>query len=159
MDSTRTMIREYRRCPEYADFFPTDQVSETGKFGNRTQKGSGQVRWFGQDLSRAPDWGKRKSSQQTDSQLMGRKRRAGDRFAPSSYEEDVVHQTEHWWDTPRKRALFGSDEPDSMTSGSVFPPGWRCSQCHLADAGVTVGDTGSFDELPVGTLRFSGAVG
>ena len=53
---------------------------------------------------------------------MGRKRRAGDRFAPNSYEEDVeedvVRQTEHRWDTPRKRALFGSDEPDSMTSGS-----------------------------------------
>ena len=103
--------------------------------GNRTQKGSGQVRWCGQDSSRAPDsgigysqdhrtqwagedWGKRKFSQPTDSQLMGRKRRAGDRFALSSYKEDVARQTEHWWDTPRKRALFGSDEPDSMTSGS-----------------------------------------
>ena len=124
---------EYRHCPEYAEFFPTDQGSETGKFGNQTQKGSSQVRWFGQDLSRAPDsgigysqdhrtqwagddWGKRKSSQPTDSQLMGR--RAGDWFAPSSYEEDVVRQTEHRWDTPRKRTLFGSDEPDSMTSGS-----------------------------------------
>ena len=49
----RQIIREYRRCPEYEEFFPMDQVSETGKFGNRTQKGSGQVRWFGQDLSRA----------------------------------------------------------------------------------------------------------
>ena len=49
---------------------------------------------------------------------MGRKRRAGDQFAPSSYEEEVVRQTEHQWDTPRKRALFGSDEPDSTTSGS-----------------------------------------
>ena len=54
---------------------------------------------------------------------MGRKRRAGDRFAPSSYEEDVVRQTEHRWYTPRKRALFGSDEPDSMMSGSdVWKP-------------------------------------
>ena len=49
---------------------------------------------------------------------MGCKRRAGDRFAPSSYEEEVVRQTEHRWDTPCKRALFGSDEPDSTTSGS-----------------------------------------
>ena len=57
------------------------------------------------------DWEKRKSNQPTDSQLMGRKRRAGDRFAPSSYEEEVVRQTEHRWDTPHKRALFGSDEP------------------------------------------------
>ena len=51
MDSTRTRIREHRRCPEYAEFFPKDQVNETGKFGNRTQKGCVQVRWFGQDLS------------------------------------------------------------------------------------------------------------
>ena len=130
-----TWTREYRRCPEYAEIFPTDQVSETGKFGNRTQKGSDQVRWCGQDSSRAPDsgigysqdhrtqwagddWGKRKFSQPTNSQLMGRKRRAGDRFDLSSYKEDVARQTEHQWDTPRKRALFGSDEPDSMTSGS-----------------------------------------
>ena len=49
---------------------------------------------------------------------MGRKCRAGDRFAPGSYKEDVARQTEHQWDTPRKRALFGSDEPDSMTSSS-----------------------------------------
>ena len=131
----RRIIREYRRCPEYEEFFLSDQVNETGKFGNQTQKGSGQVRWFGQELSRAPDsgigysqdhrvqcagddWEKRKSNQPMDSQLMGRKRRAGDRFAPSSYEEEVVRQTEHRWDTPRKRALFGSDEPDSTTSGS-----------------------------------------
>ena len=132
MDLTRTRIREYRRCLEYAKFFPTDQVSETGKFGNRTQKGSGQARWCEQDLSRAPDsgigysqdhisqWADDDGVEQdpchpTDSQLMGRKRRAGDRFAPSSYEEDVVRQTKHRWDTPRKRSLFGSDEPDSMT--------------------------------------------
>ena len=105
-------------------------MSETGKFGNQAKKGSGQVRWFGQDLSRAPDsgigyrqdhrvqcagddWEKRKSNQPTDSQLMGRKRRAGDWL-----EEEVVCQTEHRWDTPRKRALFGSDELDSTTSGS-----------------------------------------
>ena len=64
------------------------------------------------------DWEKRKSNQPTVSQLMGRRGRVGDRFTPSSYEEEVVHQTEHRWDTPRKRTLFGSDKPDSMTSGS-----------------------------------------
>ena len=51
------------------------------------------------------------------SQLMGRKRRAGDRFAPSPYEDDVVCQTETRWDIPSKRTLFGLEEPDSMTSG------------------------------------------
>ena len=39
MDSTGTRIREHRRCPEYAKIIPTDQVNETDKFGNRTQKG------------------------------------------------------------------------------------------------------------------------
>ena len=52
------------------------------------------------------------------SQLMGHQRRAGDRFAPSPYEEDVVHQTEDRWDTPCKRTLFGLNGLDSMTSGS-----------------------------------------
>ena len=105
------------------------------KFGNQTQKGSVQVRWFGQDLSRAPesgigysqdhmtqwagdDWVEQDSCHPMGSQLMGRKRRAGDRFAPSPYEDDVVRQTENRWDTPRKRALFGLDGLDSMTSGS-----------------------------------------
>ena len=41
-----------------------------------------------------------------------------------------------------------------MAGTAALPPGWRC---RLADAGVTTSDTGSFDELPVGTLRFSGA--
>ena len=134
MDSTRTRIREHRRCPEYAEIFPMDQVDETGKFGNQTQKESVQVRWFGQDLSRAPDsgigysqdhrtqwagddWVEQDSCHPTASQLMGRKRRGGDRFAPSPYEDEVVRQKENRWDTPRKRALFGSDGPDNMTSG------------------------------------------
>ena len=51
------------------------------------------------------------------SQRMGRKRWAGDRFAPSPYGDDVVHQKENRWDIPRKRALFGSDRPGSMTPG------------------------------------------
>ena len=55
MDSKR--LREHRRCPEYADIFPTDQVNETDKFGTQTQKGSVPVRWFRQDLFRAPDSG------------------------------------------------------------------------------------------------------
>ena len=57
MDAIRTMTGEHRRCPEYSDFFPTRPVDETGQFGDRTQRGSTQVRWFGQDLSRAPDSG------------------------------------------------------------------------------------------------------
>ena len=107
MDLARTRIREYRRCPEYVKKIPTDQVSKTGKFGG--QKGSGLARLFGQDVSRAPDSGigysqdhrsqwadddgvEQDSCHPTGSLRMGRKRRAGDRFAPSSYGEDIVHQ-------------------------------------------------------------------
>ena len=135
MDSTRKMIREHRRCPEYSEIFPTGQVDETGQFGHRTQRGSTQVRWSGQDLSRAldsgigysqdhrtlwasGDWVEQDSYHPTDSQLMGRKRRAGDRLATSPNVDEVVHRRENRWDTPRKCALFGSDGPDSMTSGS-----------------------------------------
>ena len=99
MDSTRTMIREHRRCPEYSEIFPTRLVDETGQFGDRTQRGSTQVRWFGQDLYPAPDsgigysqdhrtqwangdWVEQASYHPTGSQLMGRKHRAGDRLYP-----------------------------------------------------------------------------
>ena len=109
MDSTTTRIREHRRCPEYADIFLTDQLEETGHFGNQTQ--STQVRWFGQNLSRAPDsgigysqdqrtqwagdnWVEQDACHPTGSQLMGRKHRAGDRLATSPYVDDVVHQRE-----------------------------------------------------------------
>ena len=87
------------------------------------------------DLSRAPDsgigysqdhrrqwardnWVEQDSSHPTGSQLMGLKRQAGDRLATSLYADDVVRQRENRWNTPRKRALFGLDGPDSMTSGS-----------------------------------------
>ena len=89
MDSTRTTIREHRHCPEYAEFFPTEHVDETGQFKNQTQRGSTQVRWLGQNLSRAPDsgisysqdhrtqwagdWVEQDSYHPTGSQLMGRK--------------------------------------------------------------------------------------
>ena len=134
MDSTRTMIREHRRFPEYAEIFEVVQeVHDTGQFGNRTQRGSTQVRWFGQDLSRAPDSGigcsqdhrtqwagddRVEQDHPTGSQLMGWKRRAGGQLATSPYVDDVVRRRENRWDTPHKRALFGSDGPDSMTSGS-----------------------------------------
>ena len=42
---------------------------------------------------------------------------------------------------------------------AAVPPGWGCSQCRLVDSGVPEGYTGDFVEVPVGTLRFSGAVG
>ena len=124
----RRIIREYQRCPEYEEIFSTDQVSETSKFGNRTQKGL--VKSDGLDriypehrtrvlaTARITECNVLVMTGRSKSQTNRRTHRAGDRFAPSSYEEEVVRQTEHRWDTPRKHALFGSDEPDSTTSGS-----------------------------------------
>ena len=95
------------------------------------------------------------------SQLMGRKRRAGDRFARRPYADDVVCQTENRWDTPRKRALFGLDGLVNMTSGSDV--------VEVQDYGDLDGDAlnvallmpesqgwyREFYELPVGRLRIS----
>ena len=49
---------------------------------------------------------------------MGCKRRAGDRLDTRPNVDREVRRTENWWGTPRKRALFGSDGPDGMSSGS-----------------------------------------
>ena len=49
---------------------------------------------------------------------MGRKRRAGDRLATRPNLDGEVHRMENRWGTPCKRALFGLDGPDSMSSGS-----------------------------------------
>ena len=133
MDSTRTRTKEHRRCPENAEIFPTDQVNETDKFGSQTQNGSVQVRWFGQDVFRAPDSGisysqdhrtqwagddgeEKDSGHPMGSQLMGRKRRAGDRFAPSRYEVDIVHQTETRWDIPRYQNRRGTGSGESSSA-------------------------------------------
>ena len=115
--------------------FPTRRVDETGPFGDRTQRGSTQVRWFGQDLARAPDsgigytqdhrtrwaddgWVEPDSYRPTDSRLMGRKRRAGGRLATRRNVDSAVHRMENQWGIPHKRALFGSDGPDSTWSSS-----------------------------------------
>ena len=112
-----------------------DNDKETGQFGDRTQRGSTQVRWFGQDLVRAPDsgigytqdhrtrwsddgWVEPDSYRLTDSRLMGRKRLAGGRLATRRNVNSVVHRMESQWGIPHKRALFGSDGPDSTSSSS-----------------------------------------
>ena len=58
---------------------------------------------------------------------MGRRRRAGDRLATRPNVGGVVHRRENRWGTPSKHALFGSDGPDSMSSGSdvVEAQYWR----------------------------------
>ena len=129
-DSTRTMLREPRRCPKYSEIFPTGRFNDPGRWiGDRTQRRTGQ------DLSGVPDsgigytqdnrtkwanggWVELDSYRQTSSQPMGRKRRAGDRLDTRPNVDREVRRTENRWGTPRKRALFGSDGPDSMSSGS-----------------------------------------
>ena len=49
---------------------------------------------------------------------MGRKRQAGDRLDMRPNVDREVRREGTWWGTPRKRALFGSDGPDNMSSAS-----------------------------------------
>ena len=63
-------------------------------------------------------WGEPDTYQPTGSQPMGRKRRAGDWLDTRPNVDREVRREGTRWGTPRKRALFGSDGPDSMSSGS-----------------------------------------
>ena len=54
-------------------------------------------------------------------QPAGRKRRTGGRSAVNRIPEETVVHKDSRWDIPRKRALFTSDRPDSMTFGSDIP--------------------------------------
>ena len=63
-------------------------------------------------------WVKPDSFLPTDSQPMGRKRRAGGRSAVKRIPDGAVHWRENQWGIPHKRALFVSDGPDSTSSSS-----------------------------------------
>ena len=52
-------------------------------------------------------WIEPDSHRPTNPQLMGRKRRAGDRLNARPDVDREVRHTENRWDTPHKRALFG----------------------------------------------------
>ena len=69
------------------------------------------------------DWVDPDSFTQRTEQPAGRKRRVGGRPAVDQIPEETVTHRDNRWDTPRKRALFMSDGPDSMTSGSDIPEG------------------------------------
>ena len=90
--------------------------------------------WVEQDLSEVPDsgighpqdhrtdlnnevWCEPDTYQPTSSQPIRRKRRAGDRLETRSNVDRRVRREGNRWGTPRKRALFGPDGPDSMSSG------------------------------------------
>ena len=135
MDDVRTMTREYRQYPKYSEFFLTERVDETGRFGDHPQRESTQVRWRGQDRSREPDsgigytldhqtrwaddgWVEPDSFAPTTSHPKGRIRRAGGRSAVRRIPDGTVHRRDNQWGIPCKRALFVSNGPDSTTSGS-----------------------------------------
>ena len=136
-DSTGTTLRGSRYCPEYSKKNPTSRLDPGHSIVGRTQRETGQVRprWFGQDLSEVPDSGightqdnrmdqdnevlcEPDTYQPTRSQPIRRKRQPGDRLETRSYVDRGVRREGTRWGTPRKRALFGPDGPDSMSSGS-----------------------------------------
>ena len=106
-----------------------------GRFSSDLDIAGPEVRWFGQDLARALDsgigytqdhrtrwaddgWVEPDSYHPTESRLMGRKRQAGGRLATRRNVDSAVHRMENQWGIPHKRALFGSDGPDSTSSNS-----------------------------------------
>ena len=127
-DSTRTRLRESRHCPDYSDIFPTGRLDPGQLIGDRTQRKTSQVRWFGQNLSEVPDsdigytfdnrmhrtnevCGEPDTYHPTSSQPMGCKRRAGDRLDTRPNVDRKVRWEGTWWGTPHKHDLFGSDGP------------------------------------------------
>ena len=122
---------------EYPEIFPTSRLDPGQSIGGRTQGKTGQVspRWFGQNLSEVPDsgightqdnrtdrtnkvWYEPDTYQPTSSQPIGRKRLAGDWLDTRPKVDREVQREGTRWGAPRKHALFGSDGPDSMSSGS-----------------------------------------
>ena len=126
-DSTGTMLRESRHCPEYPKKIPTP-VRRSG-VGLRERQV--RTRWFGQNLSEVPDscightqdnrtdrtnevWYEPDTYQPTSSQPIGRNRRAGDQLDTRPEVDREVRREGTRWGTPHKRVLFGSDGPDSI---------------------------------------------
>ena len=111
----------------------------------RTQMEVGQVRprWLGQDLSEVPDsgightqdnrtsrndvrWCDQCTYQPTDSQPIGRKRRAGDWLGTRSVVDQCVRREGARRGTPRRRALFGPEGPNEISGsdGAEAQVGW-----------------------------------
>ena len=131
------MTRQYS---EYSDFFSTQREREYKRDADLPQRESTQVRWGGRDGRREPDsglactqdyrtcwtgdaWVDPDSFALKTEQPAGRKRRAGGWSAVKRIPDGTVLRRDNQWDIPRKRALFTSDGPDSMTYGSDIPEG------------------------------------
>ena len=132
-----TTIRGYGHCRDYSDIFPLDTFELSRSIPNRARTVAEQVRprWFGHDLSGAPDSGIGRTEdgkmcsgrvgrfgqntfQPTIPQPIRRKRRAGGRVVTVSDAGMDVRSEGAMWGMPRKRALFGPEGQDSISSVS-----------------------------------------
>ena len=134
----RTTARQYS---EYSEKNSTQRKRQYDQDTNLPQRESTQIRWGGHDGRRGPDSGLGRTQyyrtrwtddywvdpdsfiQQTE-QPAGRKRRAGGQPAVNRRSEGTAIHSDSRRDIPRKRALFTSVGPDSMTSGSDIPVGY-----------------------------------
>ena len=83
-------------------------------------------RWFGHDMSGVLDSGigrTQYSFRPTSPQLVGRKRRASDQLVSGAGVGVPGSREGALRGTPHKRVLFGSDGPNSISSGSDVPEG------------------------------------
>ena len=136
-DEAGMILRCYGHCPDYSEIFPTSGFNSGRSILNRTRTEADQVRptWLGQDLSEVPDsgigrtqyirtcrnsvgWCDQNTFQPPIPQPIRRKRRAGDQVVTGSDVGRDVRREGALWGTPRKRALFGPEGQDSVSSGS-----------------------------------------
>ena len=133
-DSAGTILRGSGHCPEYSEIFPTSGFDSGHSILGRTQMEAGQVRprWFGQEvpdsgIGRTQDnrtgqgnvgWCDQNTSRPTSSQPIRRKLRAGDWIETRSDVGRDVRREAARWGTQRKRALFGPEGQNGVSSGS-----------------------------------------
>ena len=120
-----TTLRGYGRCPEYSEFFLLDRLDLGRSIPSRPRTTAEQVpRWFGQDLSEAPDSGiGRTKDGKTRGGSVGR-------FDQSTFQPTIpqtqtpvtvsdagldVRSKRAMWGMPRKCALFGQDSVSSVS--------------------------------------------
>ena len=136
-DQAGTILRGHGHCPEYSEIFPTSGFDSGSLISGRTRTDASQVRprWFGQDLSEVLDsgigrtqdsrtgrnivgWCDQDTFRPTSPQPIRRKLRAGDRVETKSDVGRDVRREGARRGTPCKRALFGPEGQNSVSSGS-----------------------------------------
>ena len=136
-DQAGTILPGYGHCTEYSEFFTTSRYNSGRSVSgqNRTEADQVRPRWYGQDLSEVPDsgightldsrtcrnsvgWCDQNTFQPTIPQPIRRKRRAGDWLVMKSDIGRDVRREGTLRGTPRKRALFGTEGQNSVSSRS-----------------------------------------